>query len=131
MTIPSAPSITTSPRGLIPNPLALLRPNPNHPKKSITADKGLITAAVAGVAVGGVAAASYTTHGAFFAEKATDYIPKALSKFNDFEKTIAIGVGFLMGGVLGGVLSTVGTFMWRGIIHQWKPPVAKTPSQPK
>ena len=128
---PSTPSFTASPRGLIPNPLALLHRNPNKPKKPFSLDKTLVKAAVIGAAVGGVAAAGYTTHGAFFAEKSADYVPKAIAKLSGLEKGIAIAIGFLMGGVLGGILSPIGTMIWRSIIHQWKPPVASTPQKPK
>jgi len=125
---PSTPTITASPRGLIPNPLALLHRNPNKPKKP--SDKTLVKAAVIGAAVGGVAAAGYTTHGAFFAEKSADYVPKAIAKLSGLEKGIAIAIGFLMGGVLGGILSPIGTAIWRSIIHQSKPPVATPPQKP-
>jgi hypothetical protein len=130
MTIPPSATTTASPRGLIPNPLALLHRKPNQPKKPFSPDKVLVKAAMIGVATGSIAAAGYTTHGAFFAKATPEVAEKAIAKLNTFEKSLAIGVSFLFGGALGAVLSTMGTVMWRGIVHQWKPPSeAKLPAK--
>ena len=127
-----SPTTAASPRGLLPNPLALLHRNPAEPKKPASLDKTIVKAAVIGAGVGSVVAVGFTTHGAFF-EKVSEAMGKtALAKLSGLEKALAIGVSFIFGGTLGAIVGSLGTFMWRSIVHEWKPPAeveAHSPSK--
>jgi hypothetical protein len=120
------PNTTPASNGVLPKALSVLHrqrgsssPEANKP---FPLDTTLLNAGVIGATVGGVVAASYTTHGAFF-EKMTVGVPaKAIAQLHPVEKALAIVGGLVMGSVIGGVVVPLGTAMWKAIIEQWYPP---------